>query len=307
MTVFILKHSLNSVYTHTYLNVWISGAKGCKISFSLSGQRPTNFSLLIVINSNRWFLFPSMKGICLETLTGSTNTQKSKELSEDWRRRIIDLHKLGRSFLNNCRFLDHQFKQLSVRTSYLAVSPVCRGLEEDLHCHPHVRRKCLGMNQEPSMLKPVMNTITSTVKQILHLNWEGAECYIRAKATGGNITLTIKQHQSWRCTPLTRNTRAQFSLPAYKCRNWAFETLYLVGVSWKAPFKAMITSTPMHVWIYPRACDASIQTFDLNCNIKSKCEDTEGYDVEWNNLQRQPRWLREAQSPLLMTWSESKS
>lgn len=42
----------------------------------------------------------------------------------------------------------------------------------------------------------------------------------------------------------------------------------------------MITSTPMHVWIYPRACDASIQTFDLNCNIKSKCEDTEGYDVD---------------------------
>lgn len=184
-----------------------------------------------------------MKGICLETLTGSTNTQKSKELSEDWRRRIIDLHQLGTAD--------------SWIISYLAVSPVCRGLEEDLYCHPHVRRKCLGMNQEPPMLKRVMNTVTSTVKHILHLNWEGAECYIRAKATGGNITLTIKQHQSWSAHLWHRNTRPQFSSSAYKRRNWAFETLYLVGVSWKA----MITSTPMHVWIYPRACDASIHTY----------------------------------------------
>lgn len=54
--------------------------------------------------------------------------EKSEELIADLRKRFVDLHDSGTSlemFINNCRFQDHQFKQLCIGTCYCEVKPFC--------------------------------------------------------------------------------------------------------------------------------------------------------------------------------------
>lgn len=68
------------------------------------------------------------------------------EFSEDLKRQIIGLQKLGRileTLRNNCRFQYYKFKQLSISTSYLDVLPFCQGLKGDSDCHPQMRENWL--------------------------------------------------------------------------------------------------------------------------------------------------------------------
>lgn len=54
-------------------------------------------------------------------------------------------------FLNNCRFKDHQFKQLYVSTRYLDVSQLNQGLDKKSKLSPF---SCSGTIQELPVLKP---------------------------------------------------------------------------------------------------------------------------------------------------------
>lgn len=123
------------MYKCTHLNLLISGANGSTLSFDLTSPWLFHFSWSWLIKTVRLFFptkFPTPKIYLLDLplhrkyKIQEINTGKSKELSEDLGRIIVDLHKLGRYLWAISkkvgRFPDQILKQMCISISYLDVS-----------------------------------------------------------------------------------------------------------------------------------------------------------------------------------------